>query len=281
MNLQYFKYFITLAEHKNFTKAAEKNFVVQSTFSAGIKKLEEILDCKLFYRDKRNVSLTKEGEQLLPKAKEMLTLWNNIETSYKSEQFKTLTIGVQNNIYHADVVMPVLKNFKTLYPSCAVELIEGLPEQLIDKLRKDELDVIFAQDTDLESDVFAKSLVHEENVQVLLPASHELQNRKKIKLEELDGLPFIEHANCILTREVEKEFQEKNYHFNTVFSAQNTDILTSLVAANMGISLMPKPKSHIDSLIFVPLADAQFKRRIMMIWKHSNQSQALKHFLSV
>ena len=55
MNLQFVKYFAALAEVGNFTQAAEKVHVVQSTFSTGIKKLEQQLNCKLFYRDNRQV----------------------------------------------------------------------------------------------------------------------------------------------------------------------------------------------------------------------------------
>ncbi|MEO1009939.1 MAG: LysR family transcriptional regulator [Bacteroidota bacterium] len=281
MNLQYIKYFITLAEYKNFTRAAEKNFVVQSTFSSGIKKLEEILDCQLFYRDKRNVNLTLEGERLLPKAKELLSLWNNIETSYKNDTNKILKIGILDTIHHSDVVVPSLKQFKDLYQAYSFELQEGPQAKLLNRLKKKELDVIFIQDEELEHEHFAKSFVYEERLEVMMPASHELRDKTQLKLADLDGLPFIEHGNCVLNEEVNAAFKDRGLYMNKVFHAHHNDMLTALVSANLGVSMMARPKTPPDLVCFIPIADAEFKRDIMMVWNRKNHSQALQCFLSV
>jgi len=281
MNLQFLKYFITLAEYKNFTKAAEKNFVVQSTFSSGIKKLEEALNCQLFYRDKRNVNLTREGEQLLPKAKELLTLWNAIEAGFKGNTLKILKIGILNTIHHADVVVPILKSFKELYQSYHFELVEDAQEQLIQRMKKNELDIIFIQETELDAQQFSKRFVFEEKLEVLMPKTHELSSKSKIKLAELDNLPFIEHGNCVLNKEVSEVFKEKGITLNKVFNAQHSDMLTSLVSSNLGVSFMAKPKNYPSSVTFVQLADVEFKRNIIAAWKSNNDSEELKCFLSV
>ena len=281
MNLQFVKYFITLAEHKNFTRAAEKNFVVQSTFSAGIKRLEEALGCQLFYRDKRNVNLTKEGEELLPRAKALLSLWNSIEVRFKEEPVRHLKIGVLNTIHHADVMVPTLKRFKELYQAYHFELVENAQGPLLESLKKNELDVIFVQDVDLEANTFSKRFVYEEKLEVVVPATHELRNKSKIKLADLDNLPYIKHGNCVLTYEVEETFKANGIQLNQVFSAQHSDMLTSLVSSDLGISLMAKPTVPNDSVAFIPLADAEFKSNIMMVWKNTNDSQALQCFLGV
>lgn len=281
MNLQFIRYFVTLAEYKNFTKAAEKNFVVQSTFSAGIKKLEQELDCKLFYRDKRNVHLTKEGERLLPRAKEMLALWHSIEASFKQDNIKTLKIGLLNTIHHTDAVVPVLKKFKELYESFHFELIEDGQSQLLERLKKEELDVIFIQDAPLDNATFSKQFVYEEKLQVMVSNTHELKGKSHLKLEELHNVPFIEHGNCVLNQEVSTSFKTKSLNLNIVFTADHNDMLTSLVGSNLGISLMAKPKSHSSSVVYIPLADAEFKRNIVAVWKSNNTSEELKCFLSV
>ncbi|MCH2043930.1 MAG: LysR family transcriptional regulator [Saprospiraceae bacterium] len=281
MNLQFIKYFITLAEYRNFTKAAEKNFVVQSTFSTGIKKLEEVLDCQLFYRDKRNVNLTKEGEQLLPKAKELLSLWNSIEISFREDQVKMLKVGILNTIHHTDIVVPILKNFRELYKAYQFELIEDTQASLLERLKKNELDVVFVQEEDLGTNIFSKRFVYEEKLEVLLPASHELHNKSKIKLSELDNLSFIKHGNCVLNHQVEEQFRERGLELNEIFTVQHSEMLISLVSSNMGISLMAKPQSHSNLITFVPIADAEFKRDIILVWKNNNESKALKCFLTV
>ena len=281
MNLQFIRYFITLAEDKNFTKAAEKNFVVQSTFSSGIKKLEQELDCKLFYRDKRNVALTKEGEDLLPRAKKLMRLWNAIEVSYKDKGTKPLKIGLLNTIHHTDAVVPVLKKFKELYQAYHFELIEDLQNHLFDRLKKEELDIIFVQDAPIDETLYSKRFVYEEKLDVMLSKTHELHTKNQLRLNELHNIPFVAHGNCVLNEEVSKTFDEKQLNLNVVFKANHSDMLTSLVASNLGVSLMAKPKSHSDAVVYIPLADHEFKRDIVAVWKTENTSKVLKAFLSV
>ncbi|WP_425075257.1 LysR family transcriptional regulator [Psychroserpens sp. S379A] len=281
MNLQFIRYFITLAEDKNFTKAAEKNFVVQSTFSSGIKKLEQELDCKLFYRDKRNVALTKEGEDLLPKAKELLRLWNAIEVSFKDKGTKPLKVGLLDTIHHTDAVVPVLKKFKELYQSYHFELFEDQQSPLFDRLKKEELDIIFIQDAPIDETLCSKRFVYEEKLDVMLSKTHELHTKKQLRLDELDNIPFIEHGNCVLNKEVSNAFDKNQVNLNVVFKANHSDMLTSLVASNLGVSLMAKPKSHSDAVVYIPLAGHEFKRNIVAVWKKDNTSKVLKAFLSV
>lgn len=281
MNLQFLKYFITLAEYKNFTVSAEKNFVVQSTFSAGIKKLEEALNTSLFYRDKRNVSLTADGERLLPKAKELLGLWNTIEADFRSEKHKVLKIGILDTIHHTDAVVPTLKKFKELYKLYHFELVEDSQNELLHKLKKNEIDLVFIQDDEIDTKLFDKRFVFEEHLEVLLSKNHELSNRKQLKLVELDNVPFIEHGSCVLNKKVKEKFKERGYTFNKVFNAQHSDMLTSLVSSDLGISLMAKPKNYPNTVAFVPLADIEFKRDIVAVWKLDNKSNELQCFLSV
>jgi len=210
-----------------------------------------------------------------------LSLWNTIEADFKDDKMKLLRIGVLNTIHHADVLVPTLKRFKELYQAYRFELIEASQASLLESIRKNELDVVFVQDMDLKNSPFSKRFVYEEKLEVVLPASHELRNKSKVKLSDLDGLPFIKHGNCVLTHDVEKAFKEKGVNLNNVFSAQHSDMLASLVSSNLGISLMAKPEVYSNAITFIPIADAEFKRDIVIVWKANNNSQALQCFLGV
>lgn len=280
MNLQFVKYFVSLAEEQNFTKAAQKNFVVQSTFSSGIKKLEQELGKVLFYRDKRNVNLTQEGKLLLPKAKALLTVWNTIANAEK-EETKSLKIGVLNSIHHADTIVPTLQNFQELYSSHHFELKEGGQDDLIQQLRERALDIAFIQDQDLSTSLFNKRFVYRERLEVMLSTKHVLAAKSQIKLAELHDLPFIAHDNCILNKEVNQAFEEQHITVRKVFNAQHSDMLASLVAADLGFALLAKSNKHTPNTLFIPLADANFERDIYLVWLKDDISKPLKHFLSV
>lgn len=66
MTITQLKYVLAVAEHQNFTKAAEKTFVTQPTLSMQIQKLEEELDILIFDRSKKPIELTPVGKNREP-----------------------------------------------------------------------------------------------------------------------------------------------------------------------------------------------------------------------
>ena len=280
MNLQFIKYFIVLAETKNFTKAAEKMYVVQSTFSSGIKKLEEHLDCQLFYRDKRNVNLTPEGSALLPKAKKLLSQWNVIESEFTNTDQKILHVGILNNIFF-DAIIPNFKSFQELYSQYQVQITEENKDSLLEMLQKEKLDGVYIENEPIDENIFENKMVYEEKLDVALPLNHPLALKNQLNLKALNGLPFIERCNCSLFNEVEEAFTENDIKTIPVFKANNDDTVTSLISSGIGISLLAKPSKPVEGIKFIPLNDADFKRQIIFVWKKDRISKALQNFLSV
>ncbi len=280
MNLQFIKYFVTLAETKNFTKAAEKVHVVQSTFSAGIKKLEEHLECKLFFRDKRNVSLTPEGVTLLPKAKKILSQWSEIESDFIHSEAKVLQIGILNNILF-DAIIPKLKSFQEMYGQYQVHITEDDKETLLKKMSSGELDGIYIENEVVDEKQFQTRLEYEEKLDVAVPIGHPLAAKDRLEINALDGAPFIKRCNCVLFNEVEERFNQNGIEITPVFKAHNDDTVTSLISSGIGISLLSKPLKAIEGIKFIPLTDANFTRQIIFVWKREEGSQALSSYLSV
>ncbi|WP_291724821.1 LysR family transcriptional regulator [Bernardetia sp.] len=279
MNIQFLKYFITLAETQNFTQAAEKNNVVQSAFSSGIKKLEETLNCKLFFRDKRNVRLTKEGEILLPQAKSILSIWYDMETKFVAEQAKVLNLGVLD-VLDFDEIVPMMKSFNELYGSYKINLIEGDTEVLCEKLLKEKLDAVFIKSIPTEKKL-AYKIITEDKMVIGVPQTHSLAQKKEIDLSAIHQLPFIQRNNCNLYDEIQEVFSQKNIAPNIIFSANGDEVAKSLVASGLGITMLPKPKKELEGICCVSIKDVDFKRKIVLAWKKENVQNALKNLLSV
>ncbi|WP_375561091.1 LysR family transcriptional regulator [Bernardetia sp. OM2101] len=279
MNIQFLKYFITLAETSNFTQAAEKNHVVQSAFSSGIKKLEENLNCTLFFRDKRNVHLTKEGKALLPKAKSILSMWNAMETEFVEEKAKILNLGVLD-VLDFDEIVPMMKSFNELYSSYQVNLIEGNTEILYKKLQKQEVDAIFIKSIPSQKNLDYR-IITEDKLVFGVPQNHILAQKNKLELSSLHQLPFIKRSNCNLYDDIQEAFTAKNIEPTIVFSANGDDVARSLVASGLGVSLFPNPKQEIEGIKFIPISDGNFRRKIVFVWKKDSIQNALGKLLSV
>ncbi|EAY27380.1 LysR family transcriptional regulator [Microscilla marina] len=278
MNLQFIKYYLVLADTHNFTRAAEKMNVVQSTFSAGIKKLEEQLDCKLFYRDKRNVRLTPEGEKLKDMAKELMACWNKIELTYNHHESKNLSVGLLKNIL-MDAILPKFNKYKNQYPEYAIKIIDGSAEELKKQLIQEELDCVIAKEHDITDPAFFSSFLYEERLMLTVHKGHELASKQSIYLKQLDGLPFITRTACTLYNDVYTKLANEHIKINPVFATENDEVVKGLVTSGVGCTLMSKPNKVEDNLVFIPIRDAEFISNIVIYWHKDNQKKNLDCFL--
>ena len=100
MDLRQLNAFLTISKLQNFTAAANELGYAQSTVTTQIKLLEEELGVRLFERMGKSISLTYEGTKLIPYAKQMLKLDNDIRTAVFNEEKPsgTLVIGAAESL---------------------------------------------------------------------------------------------------------------------------------------------------------------------------------------
>ena len=280
MNLQFVKYFVTLTEVGNFTDAAEKVHVVQSTFSTGIKKLEQQLNCKLFYRDNRQVLLTDEGKQLLPKARQMLGTWNEMESIFSEEYCKPLKLGVVSEI-DFNAIVPMLKSFHELFPNIETQIIENSESELHQMLKSESIDGYFQKYIPFDHSDFKYRLIRKDKLVLAVPNNHPFATKNKLPLQAIDKQSLIERTNCSLYGEVEECLKEKNIQPNIVFRAKGDDAAKALVASGIGISLVPSIEMEYPNVKYIPIADVQFDRKIFLIWKKGSVSKTMEKLLEI
>lgn len=278
MNLQFIKYFVVLSETGNFTHAAEKVHVVQSSFSTGIKKLEEQLNCKLFYRDNRKVLLTEAGKELLPRAKKLLSIWNEMESFYVEEQQTVLKLGIVNEI-DFNAIVPTIKSFHEAYPYYQIQVIEeNNLTKLKEKLKQRELDAFFLK-YDVDAEELDRRLMRKDPLALAVPNTHPFAKFDKIDLKLIDGQDFIERTNCSLYEEVHSYLQKEKITPKIVFRARGDDMARALVSAAVGISLIPVIEVEHSKYKLVNLSGQQFHRKIYLNWDKSHLPRVLKRFL--
>lgn len=138
------EYFVALAEHLNFRRAAEDCYVTQPTLSVQMKQLEQLLGQDLFERDRRHVLLTNAGENLLPMAHGVLRALDDfIDAAQCRGQPLTgpLRVGVIPTI--APYLLPrVLVSLRQRYPELQLFVREDQTSKLLEMLGRGELDVL-------------------------------------------------------------------------------------------------------------------------------------------
>ncbi|GAA4847510.1 LysR family transcriptional regulator [Algivirga pacifica] len=278
MNLQFVKYFVALSETGNFTKAAEKMHVVQSAFSTGIKKLEEQVNCQLFVRDKKQVTLTYEGKQLLPKAKQLLTLWSDMETTFTNQEEKILKIGVVNELDFSTITSE-LKRFQEIHTQYQIEITEGSLEELLDALKRHEIHGIFTKTCISKDPLVEVRLLREDPLFLGVPEHHPLAKEKKISLNVLDGANMIKRHNCAFFNEVDGIFQQSGVTPNFIFQANSDDVAKALIASGVGMSLIPTSPQPYPGIKYIPVNGISLNRPIYFLWNKEHVSKGLEKFL--
>ena len=197
-SLQDLRYFVAVAEHLRFSRAAEACHVTQPTLSWQIRKLEEQLGVRLFERTNKRVALTAIAAQMLPHAQRTLLEANAIATlaaSASDPLAGPLKLGVISTL--APYLMPLLLGpLRERYPKLTIELTEDVTHSLIEQLRAQRLDAALIA-TEAEGDLQTAELFREPFLAVL-PQTHPLAKRKRIPEEELaPDLLVLADGHCL------------------------------------------------------------------------------------
>lgn len=273
MNLRDYKYIMTVAETQHFGKAADLCHVSQPTLSMQIKKFEDRYQIKLFERDNKNVSLTREGEQLIAKIQNILNAQDELEETIqhlKSPDTGEYLIGAFPTL--APFLLPkVMPEFGLHFPKIKFYLIEERSPDLIQQLLQHKLDAIFLA-LPLEEEKHLEYMpLFSEDFYVALPKTHDLATSTNLQLDDLrdETLMLLEESHCLSGQALEAcawAGVQKTHDFR----ATSIETLRQMVANGLGITLIPE--MAIDptdpKICYLPLkSTSKAGRTIGLVWR--------------
>lgn len=276
--LRQLQYLTAVVDEKHFGHAAEKCFVTQSTLSAGIQDLEELLEVSLLERTNRKVLPTPIGEEIAGRALQILSLSEDLVDLAQSERNPLsgrIQVGIIPTI--SPFLLPkVLPTVRRELPDLEIVLIEDQSERLLDKLEAGSIDVAV-----LAFPFNIRGLTHQifaqEPFWVALPKKHRLASRKTLKSTGLptNELLLLAEGHCMREHalsacQLPASAQRKSVQATSLYT------LIEMVASGLGITLIPDMAinsdmvSHSD-ISLVPLAnqDNQAMREIGLVWRPS------------
>ncbi|KUJ70911.1 LysR family transcriptional regulator [Streptomyces albus subsp. albus] len=192
-HLRDLRYFVAVAEELNFTRAAERLFLSQPALSKQIRQLEELLRVRLFNRDRRTVSLTASGEALLPRARELIQLWDEAQRAVgdaAAAEAAVLTVGVSSSVGRG-LLAAARARFAERHPAWRIRVRQINWEDPTAGLASGEVDVALIWLPVPGQEAFTVRVVASEPRWVALPVGHRLADRAEIAFEELLDEPFL------------------------------------------------------------------------------------------
>ncbi len=273
ISLRQLEYVVAVADLLGFRRAAERCHVSQPALSAQIQQLEEVLGVKLFERDKRRVMLTQAGEELVARARRVLTEAGDILTtaSRLCDPFSgNLRLGVIPTV--APYVLPeVVPALVKQYPRLRLRLREDKTESLVHALEEGRLDAallaLVPELGDMEHAVIA-----EDPFVVAAPPGHTFAKKKQVQLRELDeeNVLLLEDGHCFrgqaLTLCTRVGAREVDYRATSL-----TTLAQMVMSGAAGITLLPALSVPIENrlgqLVVRPFADPAPSRTLALVWR--------------
>jgi DNA-binding transcriptional LysR family regulator len=246
MELHQLQYVVEVAGQKNFTRAADKINVSQSTLSQQVAKLEDELGVKLFERNSRTVELTQIGAEFIIQAKILL---DNLEKSkqivleYKGLIKGTLRIGVIASLGRIEYAA-MMTDFYRQYPGVNFEIVQAGTYELLEKLAGKELEVAFVvmPAEGQYRDINFRHLAYDDYV-LALPPSHRLAGRPQLDLAEVAEEKFVFHPAADRMFSICMDACIKaGFHPTIVCESNHSPTCLSLISAGMGIGFFPREK---------------------------------------
>ena len=287
MELRHLRYFITVADELNFTRAAALLHTAQPSLSQQIRDLENEVGVQLLERSNRKVALTEAGKVFLAEARVTLAQADRAVARARhvaQQQNETVTIGF---VPAAEVkVFPtILPRLRMHFPHVRVEL-RSLPTMAQeDALLANEIDVAFMR-APVRSAELVSEVVFTEPLMVLLPAAHPLAKLDRIPLDALDGEAFISSDPLYsgkLYDVVEDYCAKHGLRRNVVQIASNILLNLNLVGMGLGFALLPAYVSALtgESIRCRPLDRDPPSIDLLMVCRADNHSPALGKLLEL
>lgn len=255
MELRHLRYFIAVAEERNFGRAARKLRIAQPPLSRQIQAFERELGFALFDRSRRQVELTTGGQALLSHARrvlEILDLAVRDARRASNGEIGRIAIGYPSSLAYSGLT-ELMRAFHDRYPSVAVTLRELPPQPQLDALRDGTLDVGFVRAIEDDPRIVCEQ-VRREPLVVALPSNHPLATRERLALSTLAREPFIAFPRARgpgFFDQIMRLCHDAGFTPRIVQEAPQLDIV-SLVAAGFGVAIVPASVREVrrEGLVF-------------------------------
>ncbi|CAB3822115.1 LysR family transcriptional regulator [Achromobacter animicus] len=253
MELRHLRYFTAVAEELHFTRAAARLGIGQPPLSQQIQQLEREIGTPLFLRLPRGIALTEAGAQFLDDARAILASADraiDIARRLGRGERGAITVGFTASAVFHPYLPRAIRAFRDRYPDVRITLTESNTISLLRGLRAGEVDVAFVRPPYVLDAEFESERVLDEPMLIALPPGHPLSRKRAVPIAELADEDFVLYPRPIgagLYDAIQSACQRAGFAPRVIQEAPQMASIVSLVAAGVGISIVPAAMRHLGA----------------------------------
>ena len=260
MDIKNLETFVMVNELKSFTHAAQRLGFTQSTVSFQIKQLENELGIPLFERISHTVTLTNEGQKLLPLAHQILRLWAEAgHIAGNTAPAGIVRIAIAESLsswqFHSH-----FKDFHDRYPGIRLKLIAASTDDMFQMLGQNQVDIVYTLDRRIYSHHYMTALEAPVNIHFVTSPRHPLAKEKKVDIVKLLDYPLLLTEKNMSYRAILDEIlAARGLETTPAMETGDTQLICSLLRQDIGISYLPEFVVQEDlangRLVSLPVSD--------------------------
>lgn len=287
MEFRHVRYFLAIAEEGSFTRAAERLGIAQPPLSQQIKLLEQEVGVRLFRRLSHGAELTPAGlafQAAVGNVPHEITEGIRLARKAAAGESGVIRIGFTGTAALSPAVPVCIAQFRNAYPDVEINVTEANSMALATALIEDRLDVAILRPSNSEPDLLIEEVLTDEPLLAVLPAAHPLATPERvIDLAELRGDPFILTPRSVgisLHDAILRSCARAGFTPKTGPAAPHIASILSLVAAGLGVSLVPASVASVDlhGMVFRHLGDTVERVAIALAYRKATTSTVVRNF---
>lgn len=287
MELRHLRYFVAVAEERNFTRAAERLHIAQPQLSRQIQQLEEIIGVALLVRGARPLELTEAGRffyghavQLLAQGAEVISMTRrigNIERKFAIGFVGSTLFGF---------LPEVVRRFKAAHPTTEVTLQEMTTMEQVAALKQGQIDVGIGRIRHEDPNI-RRILLREEALVAALPMGHPLSYLDRgLYLRELVNdkvIVFPKTPRPSFADQILAAFHDRGLEPVDTLEVRELQVALGLVAAGMGVTVVPKSVLGLrrNDVCYKEMDEPRLSSPIIMSLRALDKSEDIKSMLAL
>lgn len=272
MELRQLRHFLALAEEQNFTRAAQREHIVQSGLSNSIHSLERELETPLYVRHSRPIRLTAAGFALEGPARRTISTAGYALQAVRDTRDAitgTLRVGAMQSAEHIVPLATYIARFARDYPGITVEIRQLGAVEMLAMVEAGELDCAIVPAPPSVGHRLRLVKLGREPMKLAVNPAHPLAGQKTVRLSQLEHDRFVEVPVTWTSRLLnDAAFAGRGLGRTIVCEANSWDLVLQLVGVGVGVGIVPGGLSHptiadpIPSVLLKTLADVQLERHL-------------------